>query len=367
MILAVAVLGLGAWLWFLRPEPELDTKFVQEAREEAAQMEEASEEADDSLRSVTISQPGNYYLLQGTRQVYQTFNNCGPATLSMILSWYGKDVSQAELGDKMRPFQNPQGDNDDKTIFTSEFTQWARNYGLEAMRRPNGDLELLKKFISNDIPIVVKTWLKVDDDIGHFRVVRGFDDSRGVIIQDDSYHGPNKKISYFDFLSMWQPFNYDYIVVFDEGKREVIEAIIGSEMDEAVAWQNALERARKERELDPQNIYPVFNMAVAYYHLGEFENSVQAFEEVEARLPRRMLWYQIEPIRAYRELGNYSKVFKITERILENGNRAFSELYQIRGEIYLEQGKADQARQEFELALKYNEHFSQAKASLEGL
>src|SRR3989344_1067131 len=42
-------------------------------------------------------------VLTGGTQVFQTFNNCGPAALSMALSYYGIKVSQHELGDILRP------------------------------------------------------------------------------------------------------------------------------------------------------------------------------------------------------------------------------------------------------------------------
>ena len=122
-----------------------------------------------------------------------------------------------------------------------------------------------------------------------------------------------------------------------------------------------------EGELSPENVYPPFNMSTAYYHLGDYQNSASAFEKVESRLPRRMLWYQIEPIQAYQGLGNYDRVFQITDNILNSGNRAYSELYQIRGEIFLSQGNKERAREQFELAILYNENFEPAKGSLESL
>jgi tetratricopeptide (TPR) repeat protein len=245
--------------------------------------------------------------------------------------------------------------------------KWAKNYGFESLERVNGDIDLLKTFTANGIPVVVKTWLKVNDDIGHFRIVRGFDENKKTIIQDDSYHGPNKRISYFDFLSMWQPFNYNYMIVFTEKERGLVEAIIGEEMNESIAWENALKRSEKESQLDQENVYPLFNMSTAYYHLSEHQKSIEAFEKVESRLSRRMLWYQIEPIRAYQTLENYQRVFEITDNIFENGNRAFSELYQIRGEIYLARGEFEKAREQFEMAVFYNQNFEPAKESLESL
>ena len=144
----------------------------------------------------------------------------------------------------------------------------------------------------------------------------------------------------------------------------MVEAIIGNEIDEMVTWKNSLERAKKESQLDTENVYPVFNMAAAYYHLGDYNNSVSAFEKVEDKLPKRMLWYQIEPILAYQKLGNYDRVYQIIDKVLNNGNRAYSELYQIRGEIYLAQGNNDAARREFEMAIQYNKFFKPAQKAI---
>lgn len=367
LILGLSLLlfvGIGGFLIYQnRPRPPVETKFVQNVR----QTDKPTEVPTNTGGEVTLVEPGNYALLENPRHVYQTFNNCGPATLSMTLSWYGTNISQQELGNKMRPYQNPQGDNDDKTIFTYEFVDWAKEYGLEAVGRVNGDIELLKTFTANGIPVVVKTWLNPGEDIGHFRLIRGFDEEKQVIIQDDSYHGPNKSIPYYDFLSMWQPFNYDYMIVYKPEMAAKVEAIIGAELDTDSAWKNALERAEKERELDVQNPYPAFNISTASYHLGDYQGSVSAFESVESSLPRRMLWYQIEPILAYKRLGNYQRVFQITDNILNNGNRAFSELYLIRGDIYLEQGDRQKAREQYELAVTYNENLQGAKEALSNL
>lgn len=356
LLVSTTLIGLAAaiYFWINRPKPPLETKFVQQEREQDT---EYRVQEDSMSEDVVIKEAGVYALLGSTKHIYQTFNNCGPATLSMALSFYEINVSQKELGEKMRPYQNPEGDNDDKTIFPYEFSRWAKEYGLEALYRPNGDLDTIKRFTTNGFLVVTKTWLKVDDDIGHFRVVRGFDENKKVIIQDDSYHGPNKKIAYFDFLSMWQPFNYAYVVVYPKEKEELVNAILGKERDVEIAYLNSADRAKKEMGLTPENIYPWFNLSTAYYHAQEYKKSVEAFEEVENRLPKRMLWYQIEPIKSYFELGDYDRVFQITDRVLSGGNRAFSELYQIRGEIYLKKGDRQKAKEEFDKAIFYNRNF----------
>lgn len=302
---------------------------------------------------ISLAKPPAVKIIPQKLQVFQTFNNCGPAALSMALSYFGIDETQGKLGQDLRPYQNPQGDNDDKSVTLEELAKKAQEYGLLAYHRPGGNIEQIKLFISYDIPVITRTWLKQNDDIGHYRLVRGFDDTAGQIVQDDSLQGANLKYSYNDFLTLWQRFNYEYLVLVPKEKQDIAEAILGESFDPQVAWEKALQIAQEELRQDSGNVFTQFNISVAYYHLGNYQKAVEAFEAVEAQLPFRTLWYQIEPIQAYQRLKNYERVFQLTDNILNNYNRAFSELYQIRGEIYQEQGKEDLAQAEFEKARFY--------------
>ena len=378
------VLGLfgATYYFFLKPDPPLENKFVIEeaiirnSESPFGPLVGADVTSDQTVETPAIqprslATPPTAYQLPQANHTYQTFNNCGPATLSMFLSYFDINVDQKTLGEQMRPYQHPKGDNDDKTIFPAEFTDWAEEYGenigLNVIYRPNGSIELLKYYLSNDIPVVAKTWLNLKEDIGHFIIVRGYDDNKQIVIVDDSYYGPNRKYSYYDFLSLWQSFNFSYIVAYDGSQIDIVEDILGNEIVEKVAWQNAVTRAHKEHDLVPDNIYPLYNLAVGYYHIGDYEESIKYFEQVEDRLPRRMLWYQIEPIKSYIELGDYDRAFELIENILENGNKAFSELYYIRGQIYLERGEKDKAKNEFEQAVFYNSGYVEAQNALENL
>lgn len=314
--------------------------------------------------TVTLVTPPSSFELSGMQYVKQTFNNCGPATLSMVLSYFGNPVSQQELGQLIRPYQHPTGDNDDKSVFAKEFVTYSKQYGYEALSRPNGTPELLKKLVANGFPIIVRTWLHPHEDIGHFRIVRGYDDSTQEFIQDDSYEGSNLRYSYDVFNSMWQPFNYGYILVYPKEKEPVIRAILGEDFNEQIAWNNAKMRAKKEAQENSRNPYPVFNYAVANYYLGDTKQTVESYNLVESMLPPRMLWYQIEPLYAVKAEKQYDQLLSLIDTILTNNNRGFSELYQLRGEVYLEQGKKEAAKKEFEQAVFYNTSNQEAKKLL---
>lgn len=303
-------------------------------------------------------------ILNNGYHVGQTFNNCGPAALSMALSYFNIRVSQEQLGQALRPYQVANGDNDDKSVTLEELAAKAQEYNLLAYHRPGGTIDLLKQFIAADIPVIARTWTKVNEDIGHYRIVKGYDESKQQLIQDDSLQGKNLRYSYTDFSLMWEKFSYEYLVLVPKEKQALAEAILGEDIDAQIAWQKALHQAQNKLDQNPQDITTRFNLSIAYFNLGEFQKSVAEFEKVENQLPFRTLWYQIEPIQAYYELGNYGRVFEISERILNNRNRAYSELYLLRGNSYLKQGNKTAAKAEFEKAVQYNQNLKSAREAL---
>lgn len=317
--------------------------------------------------AIILKTPPPSKILTNDYHVFQSFNNCGPAAFSMALSHYGIFETQQALGQQLRPYQNPQGDNDDKSVTLDELAEESKDYGFIPYHRPLGNSELIKLFITYDIPVITRTWLKVNDDIGHYRVIKGYDDTLQEFIQDDSLQGKNLKYSYEEFDAIWKKFNYEYLVLVPQGKKEIAEKILGENADLKTAWKNAVNSAQKEININQQDVDARFNLSIAFYNIGNFKQSVEEFEKVEDKLPFRTLWYQIEPIKAYYESGNYNRVFTITDNILNTYNRAFSELYIIRGRIYLKRGDIESAKQEFEKAVFYNQNLKEAQDALSSL
>lgn len=295
-------------------------------------------------------------MIENDYQVFQTFNNCGPAALSMALSYYGINETQQVLGQDLRPYQNPAGDNDDKSVTLDELAQKAQEYNLIPYHRPNGSPDLIKQFVAQGLPVITRTHLTDEDDIGHYRVIKGYDDASGEFIQDDSLQGHNLRYSYSSFMRLWKIFTYEYLVLVPYEKKQIAENLLGENTDEKIAWKNAALSIQKELEENPDDIYARFNLSIALYHVGDFQGSVDAFEAVEKELPFRTMWYQIEPILSYYELGEYGRVFNITDNIFNRQNRAFSELYILRAKIYQKQGNTEKADAEIEKAVFYNKN-----------
>lgn len=307
---------------------------------------------------ISLATPPSQKILANSYHVYQSFNNCGPAALSMALSHYGIRVSQEELGLYLRPYQNALGDNDDKSVTLEELAEKSREYGLIPYHRPNGSMDIVRLFIAYDIPIITRTLLNTGEDIGHYRVIKGYDELSGEIIQDDSLQGSNLRYSYHAFDQLWKQFNYEYLVLVPQGKEQIAESILGDDRDYISAWTRAVARSRDHLAQDPGSINDRFNLSVALYNAGDYQGAVEEFEKIESLLPFRTLWYQIEPIEAYFKLGNYERVLALTDKIINNHNRAFSELYILRGLIFEKRGEGDLAKTELDKAVFYNRNLN---------
>ncbi|MFA6094413.1 MAG: peptidoglycan bridge formation glycyltransferase FemA/FemB family protein [Candidatus Paceibacterota bacterium] len=303
-------------------------------------------------------------ILSTDYHVFQTFNNCAPAALSMALSYYGILDSQEKIAQDLRPHNNSTGDNDDKSTPPQELADYVKQYGLIPYFRPHGNVDVLKQFLAKDIPVVVRTLLYEDKDYAHYRVIKGYDDVKQEFIQDDSLEGKNLAYSYEDFLLLWKPFNYAYLVFATAENQKEIEEILGEDVQISTAWMNARFDAEKTLSLSPSDVQARFNLAVALYYLGDHAASAIEFEKVEQRLSAHMLWYQIEPIENYFMLKNYEKVFSLSDSILNNNNRAFSELYILRGKSYLNLGRKDMAKGEFKKAVYFNTNSEAARDAL---
>lgn len=95
--------------------------------------------------------------------------------------------------------------------------------------------------------------------------------------------------------------------------------------------------------------------------------AARAYERaLQIGFPCHFLWHQYGPLEAYNALGEYEKTVALSAEVLAMVSDIEEIRYQ-RGLAYLGLGEKEKARAEFELALKYNPNFSQAKEALEGI
>ncbi|GAB4448216.1 MAG: hypothetical protein Fur0044_44020 [Anaerolineae bacterium] len=309
--------------------------------------------------SVALQSVGSSVQLSGINHQWQTWNNCGPATVTMNLSYFGRPQLQADAA----PFLKP--NRDDKNVNPEELAAYARTTGLEALVRRGGSIEQLKLLLSNNLPVLAETWLVHDGDgLGHYRLVTGFDDAAGQFNTFDSLNGPDFKVTYEQFDSDWRVFNRTYVLVYPPEQAETVAAIIGPDMDDTALDERLAAEARAEAEANPNDAIAFFNQGDALTRLGRFQEAIAAFDRArQLGLHWRRLWYQFTPFEAYYAAGRYQDVLDLTEATIK-GSGGLEEAYYYKGLALRALGQAG-AEQEFQAALDYNANFTPAAEALQ--
>jgi tetratricopeptide (TPR) repeat protein len=303
-------------------------------------------------------------LLTGFRHEFQTWNNCGPANLAMALSYYGWKGSQANSAAFLKP------DPEDRNVNPDEMAAFARSQGFQAIVRVNGSLDLLKALLRAGFPPIVEKGFEPEEKLGwmgHYELVIGWSDTASEFIVMDSYLGPNLSVPFDEMDKYWRQFNRTYLVVYRADQQATLAQIIGAEMDDAMMYRNALTRAQAELTTNDKDAFGWFNLGTNYAALQMFSESVAAYDQARhIGLPWRMTWYQFGWFEAYLAMNRTEDVIALAEATLKS-NPYSEEMYFYKGLVLQKRGDANTARGQFELALKHNPNFAQARKALEGL
>lgn len=314
-------------------------------------------------KSSTIVRPAGKGILPGAKWVPQTFNNCGPATTSMVLQYFGHTVGQDVIKGVLRT--NP----DDTNVFSYEMQAYLKkDFGIQSKILYNGTIETIKTLIANGFYVVLEDWLHPNEDIGHVTIIRGFDDEKGVLIADDSYLGTNIVYQYAEFEeTQWKAFNREYIPLYLPDQEDTVKEIISENWDTKTMYQNAVKKAQEEIAHNDQDMYAYFNLGTSYYGLGEYQSAWKAFEKAHAiGWPKRMLWYQIQPVQTLNELGKYQEALTMADTGLF-ANDSFAELHVEKAKAYKGLGDRQKAKEEIQKALQYAPNLQSANDLLSNL
>ena len=124
--------------------------------------------------------------------VKQDVNYCGPASLSMVMAYYGLTVDQHDIG---------KGIVHDNGTSAIDLINRAEDYGFNA-GMANCELNNVLSLLSESKPVIIRILNDLGDD-GHFVVVTGYDRSQDLIYLNDPDQ-PDRKSETFDHIkSLW--------------------------------------------------------------------------------------------------------------------------------------------------------------------
>lgn len=298
-------------------------------------------------------------VLSGFIHDWQKLNNCGPTTTSVMLSYFGINRSQLEIAAAVKPAGGV-----DKNVGPAEVAAYVGTVGLEAFVGINGSIELAERLLSAGFPFMVEQWMDWDGVVGHYRAVRGFDRTRRAMLYNDTFLGPDIWKPYDGFLRDWAAYNNTYIVFYRPEQEAMLREIIGPDWDPAAMWERL--RAESQARLDQgeRSGYLRYGLAEALHQQGRDAEAIPVYEQaIAAGLPWRYLWYRYGYFEALNNLGEYEKTLQVTGPILE-AMQASEDLRYHRAVALRGLGRLDEARAEFQAALRDNPNFAPAQLAL---
>ena len=317
--------------------------------------------------------------LSGVRHEYQKWNNCGPANLSMALSFWGWQGDQRGTAAYLKP--NPR----DKNVMPYEMAGFVQDEtDLRIVVRVGGDLDMLKRFLAAGFPVIVEKGFEgegFDGWMGHYEVITGYDDVRQRVTAQDSYIMPDLPVSYADLLTYWQAFNHTYLVIYPADRQAEVMRLLGSQADEAANSQAAAEKASDEifASTGRAQFFAWFNRGSSLVRLQDYAGAAQAFDEayaIDAQLavsdpehrPWRMLWYQTGPYFAYFFTGRYGDVISLATQTLVNASEpTLEESWYWRARARAAIGDSAGAVDDLRTSLQYHEGFTPSLELLQAL
>jgi hypothetical protein len=264
-------------------------------------------------------------VLTGVKHEYQTWNNCGPANLSMALSFWNWQGTQQEIANFTKP--NPR----DKNVMPYEMAAFVEEMSdFNVVVRVGGSIEIIKSFLAAGFPVILEKGFEgagFDSWMGHYVTVTGYDDTREQFIVQDSYIMPDMTVSYGQVESFWRAFNFTYLVIYPPDRESEVLAILGKQSNEEKKYQSALAIASNEINAlsGRDQFFAWFNRGTNLVALQDYTGAAEAYDEAfglyatlsEDERPWRMMWYQTAPYWAYFYTSRYYDVINLATTTLD--------------------------------------------------
>jgi Peptidase_C39 like family/Tetratricopeptide repeat len=314
--------------------------------------------------------------LEGFQHQFQTWNNCGPATIAMSLSYFGLYLDQSQTAAVLKP--NPEDRNVSPyqmAAFVNDETPYS------ALDRTNGNLDNIKRLVGSGFPVIIELGIEPPGEYrwlgwyGHYLLIVAYDDASQQFWVYDSWFGTSevpmenadtegRSLSYIDADRQWRQFNRNYIVLYDPSRAEEVTNIIGDDIDDEVMWQNSLIRVQDELREDEEDAFLWFNLGTVYSAMGDYEGAAAAYDQARAiGLPWRMLWYQFGPYEAYYQVERYEDVIVLANATLQD-RPYFEESFYYKGLALAALGDPGAARRNYRDAVDFNPNYPPAVEAL---
>lgn len=313
--------------------------------------------------------------LSGIRHEYQKFNNCGPANLSMTLSYWGWSGDQLETGAYLR------GGEYDKNVMPSEMYSFvAEETDLKALVRVGGNLETIKRFIAAGYPVLIEKGYDPphDDWMGHYLTFNAYDDALDQFTTQDSLILPDLPVPYEQVEERWRDFNNTYLIVYPPEREAEVLSLLGPDADETYNYESTAQRALQETNTlaGRDQFFAWFNLGSNLVVLGEYAEAAAAYDSAfavyptipEDERPWRVMWYQDGPYAAYFHTGRFQDIIDLANTtFFALGEYTLEESFYWRGMAKKALDDMNGAIFDLKKAVELNPRFAPAREELDRL
>ena len=262
--------------------------------------------------------------LDGMGLEYQTMNNCGPANLSMYVTYWGwpstQDVTKAGL----------RTHEDDRNVMLSEMRDYVfEKTNLSALIRYGGTIDIVKRLVSGGFPILLERGHTDPKNgwMGHYSIVTAYDDANQTVRIPDTLLGV-MNLSYSDLMLDWAHFDGIYLVVYPPEREAEVLALLGPDADPAKNLQNTLDQvtARIPQVSGRELFFAWYSRGSVLVEMQNYIEAARAYDQafgVYAQLspderPWRITWYQVGAYPAYYYTGRYQDCLNLAMQTLSN-------------------------------------------------
>ncbi len=306
------------------------------------------------------------------RHEYQGWNNCGPTTMTMGLSYFGYEADQYPAAQFMKPHR------EDKNVHPWEMVAYVNEVvavtnNVRALYRPAGDFQLLKELLSSDFPVIIEKGYEPEgyDWMGHYVLLIGYDDTEEIFYTYDSFSGHGNfqglREPYQKVENYWWHFNNMFIVLYPPEREEELMGILGERADLEAAYTLAGQIAQQRAQSNPNDAWAWFNLGDALTMLGQYQTATAMFRQAfNLGLPWRTLWYRHTPFEAFYQSGDFATVLRLVDANLANTTYV-EEWHYYRGLVAASRGDVEAARRYFNTAIGYNSNYQEAIDALNAL
>ena len=308
--------------------------------------------------------PASWHLT-GIQHIYQGWNNCGPATLTMGLTYFGFKNDQYPAAQWLKP------NSEDKNVSPWQIVEYVNNQiggTVKALVRQGGTLDRLKQLISQQFRRHHRRRLRsarqksrLDGALSaalRLRRRRAAVHVAGQLRRPERHAFPTRRKASTGSISITST-----SCSTTAAARAELMALLGDDADARQNSYNALVQATNDARANGSDPFAWFNIGTNYVALGDYDRAAAAYDQARnLGLPWRMMWYQFGPFEAYYHMERYQDMIDLAQANLNDGGGQYVEETFYYGGLAREGlGENDRALCNFNGALSFNPNFTPAR------